>query len=181
MIEMKMHKPYNIDMKNSSKNNKIKVYLDTSVLSYLDQQDSPEKMAETIEVWELIKQNYYDIYISDVVLNEINQCTETKLKTITDFLNEIDYTVLSIDEDTVDLALKIIEEGILAQKSIDDCRHIAAAIRANCDVIVSWNFKHIVNVKTIRGIKVITTMEGYKDILIYPPTALLNEEGDGER
>ena len=40
---------------------------------------------------------------------------------------------------------------------------------------VSWNFKHIVNVKTIRGIKVVTTMEGYKDILIYPPTALLEE------
>ena len=75
------------------------------------------------------------------------------------------------------MALRIIDEGILTPKSIDDCRHIAAAIRANCDIIVSWNFRHIVNVKTIRGIKVITTMEGYKDILIYPPTALL-EEGD---
>ena len=53
--------------------------------------------------------------------------------------------------------------------------HIAAAILSNCDIIVSWNFKHIVNVKTIRGIKVVTTMEGYKDILIYPPTALLEE------
>ena len=38
---------------------------------------------------------------------------------------------------------------------------------------VLWNFKHIVNVKTIRGIKAITTYEGYKDLMIYPPAALL--------
>ena len=44
---------------------------------------------------------------------------------------------------------------------------------------VLWNFKHIVNVKTIRGIKAITTYEGYKDLMIYPPAALLEEE-DGD-
>ena len=47
---------------------------------------------------------------------------------------------------------------------------------SDCDIIISWNFKHIVNVKTIRGVKVITTMEGFKDLLIYQPTALLEEE-----
>ena len=36
--------------------------------------------------------------------------------------------------------------------------------------------KHIVNVKTIKGIKIITTAEGYKDLMIYPPTALLEED-----
>ena len=51
-------------------------------------------------------------------------------------------------------------------------------ILAGCDVIISWNFKHIVNVKTVKGVKIITTMEGYKDLLIYPPSALL--EGDDE-
>ena len=62
------------------------------------------------------------------------------------------------------------------KKSIDDCQHIAAAILSGCDMITSWNFKHIVNVKTIKGIKVITTMEGYKDLLIYPPPVLLESE-----
>jgi len=52
--------------------------------------------------------------------------------------------------------------------------------RTGCDIIVSWNFKHIVNVKTMRGIKVVTTMEGYKDLLIYPPSALLEEDYDDE-
>ena len=55
---------------------KIKVYLDTSVISYLDQQDAPEKMQETREVWELIKAGHYEIFISDVVLRELNDCKE---------------------------------------------------------------------------------------------------------
>lgn len=58
-------------------------------------------------------------------------------------------------------------------------RLIDAAILAGCDVIISWNFKHIVNVKTVKGVKVITTLEGYKDLLIYPPSVLL-EEGDDD-
>lgn len=50
-----------------------------------------------------------------------------------------------------------------------------------CDVIISWNFKHIVNVKTVKGVKIIITMEGYKDLRIYPPSALLEEdENDAE-
>lgn len=76
------------------------------------------------------------------------------------------------------MAEKFIDFGILKQKSFDDCQHIAAAILAGCDIITSWNFKHIVNVRTVRGVKVITTMEGYKDLLIYPPTVLLESEDD---
>ena len=81
-----------------------------------------------------------------------------------------------IDDNVVDLAEKIVANGILKKKIIDDCQHIAAAILSDCDIIISWNFKHIVNVKTIRGIKMITTIEGYKDLLIYQPTVLLNAE-----
>ena len=58
--------------------NKMKIYLDTSVISYLDQQDAPEKMKETQEVWEIFQKGQYDIYISDVVVYEINQCSKEK-------------------------------------------------------------------------------------------------------
>lgn len=156
--------------------NKIKVYLDTSVISYLDQQDAPEKMHETREVWDYLKAGRYDIFISDVVLDEIGHCREDKQKILLSYLQQIDYTLLRIDENTIGLAEKFVDFGVLKRKSFDDCRHIASAILSGCDVIISWNFKHIVNIKTMRGIKVITTLEGYKDLLIYPPSALLEEE-----
>ena len=161
--------------------NKIKVYLDTSVISYLEQNDAPIQRDETREVWNSLKSGKYDIFISDVVINELLKCAdEEKQKLLLNHLLEINYTVVNVDEETVALAEHIIDFGILKQKSFDDCQHIAAAILNNCDIIVSWNFRHIVNMKTIRGIKVITTMDGYKDILIYPPTALLEEEDDDD-
>lgn len=155
---------------------KIKVYLDTSVISYLDQQDAPTEMALTHQVWEKIKSGKYDVYISDVVLRELNDCKEEKRNKLLDYLKEIQFQTVEITDKTMKLAEKFIDFGVLKKKSFDDCQHIAAAIVSDCDIIISWNFKHIVNVKTIRGVKVITTMEGFKDLLIYQPTALLEEE-----
>ena len=157
---------------------KLKVYLDTSMISYLDQQDAPEKMMETLRLWDLLKKGAYDVYISDIVLQEISQCPQPKLDVLLRFLDEISYTIIQTSEHTVELAEKFIQFGFLKQKSFEDCQHIAAAILADCDVITSWNFKHIVNVKTIRGVKVITTLEGYKDLLIYPPSVLIENEED---
>jgi len=154
---------------------KIRVYLDTSVVSYLDQQDAPEKMAETKEAWERIKDGDYEVFISTLVIDELQKCREPKRALLLNFLRQIKFTILEVNEETVRLAEKFIDFGVLKKKSFEDCQHIAAAILSNCDIIVSWNFKHIVNVKTIRGIKVVTTLEGYKDILIYPPSALLEE------
>lgn len=157
---------------------RYKVYLDTSVISYLYQLDAPEKMEDTLRLQELLREGVYEVYISDIVISEISACNEEKLRILMDSLKQIDYNIIETDEDTVELAEKFIDFGILKQKSFDDCQHIAAAILAGCDIITSWNFKHIVNVRTVRGVKVITTMEGYKDLLIYPPTVLLESEDD---
>ncbi|GFI43785.1 tRNA(fMet)-specific endonuclease VapC [Lachnospiraceae bacterium] len=157
---------------------KLKVYLDTSVVSYLYQLDTPEKMKDTLELWELFGQGRYEVYISDIVLNEISGCSQEKLDILLGYLKQVQYHLIHTDEDTVELAEKFIDFGILKKKSFDDCQHIAAAILAGCDIITSWNFKHIVNVKTVRGVKTITTLEGYKDLLIYSPSVLL--EGDDE-
>ena len=158
-----------------TRDRRVRVYLDTSVISYLDQQDAPEKMAETKEVWEVLKRDVYDIFISSRVIDELCQCKEPKRTNLLDRLSEIKYTLLQIDDNVVKLANKFIDAGVLKKKSVDDSQHIAAAVLADCDIIVSWNFKHIANWKTIRGIKAITTLEGYKDIMIYTPPAIFME------
>lgn len=159
---------------------RLKVYLDTSVVSYLYQEDAPEKMQDTLSLWELFRQGIYEVYVSDIVFREIDRCSEEKLNILLDYLYQIEYHEVETDSNTIELAEKFIDFGILKKKSFDDCQHIAAAILAGCDVIISWNFKHIVNVKTVKGVKVITTLEGYKDLLIYPPSALLEEGDDDE-
>jgi len=108
----------------------------------------------------------------------LNGCQEDKLRVLLEYVNEIDYNIIKTNKNTIELAEKFVGLGILKQKCFNDCQHIAAAILEGCDIIVSWNFKHIVNVNTVRGVKVITTMEGYKDLLICSPSFLLEEEDD---
>ena len=93
-----------------------------------------------------------------------------------DYLAHGDFEELPITPEVNDLAQEIIRRGILTAKSLDDCTHIAVAILNNCDIIVSWNFKHIVNIKTIHGVREITVSSFYKSIDIYPPTSLLKGE-----
>ena len=58
---------------------KLKIYLDTSVISHLHQDDVPEKMADTLKLWDEIKQEKYDVYLSDTTLEEIRKCSQPKL------------------------------------------------------------------------------------------------------
>jgi len=155
---------------------KLKIYLDTTVISYLDQQDAPERMAETHLLWDKIKAGDFEVVISDVTTREVDDCAKEKRDTLIDYLKQIKHTIIAVDDQTMKIAERFIDFGILKQKSFDDCQHIASAMISNCDVIVSWNFKHIVNPKTITGAKIVTTAEGYKDLLICTPTMLIEGE-----
>ena len=155
---------------------KLKVYLDTSVISHLLQEDVPEKMADTRQLWEMFRDKKYDVYLSTVTLEEIEACPEPKRDQLYNYLEQVEYTLIEIDNDALEVAEQIIEIGILTRKSYDDCQHIGAAIVNECDCIISWNFKHIVNIKTIRGVRAITNLKGYKPIEILNPSVLLESE-----
>ena len=77
--------------------------------SYLDQTDTPEKMKLTQEVWERLKTDVYDIFISNVVLNELGACSEEKFETLMGYLEQIEYTVVNVNEESMALADKIVE------------------------------------------------------------------------
>ncbi|MBE5936338.1 MAG: type II toxin-antitoxin system VapC family toxin [Lachnospiraceae bacterium] len=154
---------------------KIKVYLDTSVISHLLQEDVPEKMADTQNLWNMFKVGIYDVVLSTLTLEEIAACPEPKQSKLRQFLSDINFSVLEVTEEALDVADQIIDMGILTKKSYDDCQHIGTAVVNGCDCIVSWNFKHIVNIKTIRGVRAITNLKGYKTIEIINPSVLLEE------
>ena len=155
---------------------KLRLYLETSAISYLDQQDVPLLMAETHKLLELIKIGIYDAIISNVTIDEINRCDEDKRSILFGYISEIEYAFITIDSRGMEIASRFIDLGVLRQKSFNDCQHIAAAIASGCDAIVSWNFKHIVNHKTMMGVKAVTALEGYDDLLIYTPSILIGGE-----
>ena len=93
-----------------------------------------------------------------------------------DYLKLINYSTFEITQETSDVARQLIKMGVLTEKSFDDCQHIGAAVINDCDCIISWNFRHIVNIKTIRGVRAITNLEGYRPIEIWSPSVLLESE-----
>jgi predicted nucleic acid-binding protein len=157
---------------------KLKLYLDTSIISHLDAPDTPEKMEDTIKLWSRIKNGEYDAYISSIVLLELYDCSEPKRSALARQLRSISCTELDETDEVMELAKQYINAGILKEKSFDDCQHIAYACVYNCDMIISWNFKHMVNIKTISGVKSVNALVGYREMPIYTPTMLV--EGDND-
>lgn len=100
---------------------KMKIYLDTSVISHLDHPDAPEKMSDSQKLWEMFKTGKYTAVLSNVTLDEINRCRDKKLEILMEYLAQIEYEVIFADENTIKLAEKFIDFGILKQKSFDDC------------------------------------------------------------
>ncbi|MCL2633976.1 MAG: PIN domain nuclease [Oscillospiraceae bacterium] len=157
---------------------KLKLYLDTSVISHLDQQDAFEKMQDTLKLWEEIKIGLYDIYLSYVDFEELMECSAEKRKTLADFNATIDYTLIEYSDEINLLAGEFIKYDILKQSSFDDAQHLACAMISECNAVVSWNFKHMVNIKTIKGVRVVAALTGYRDVPIYTPSMLLGGNED---
>ena len=156
---------------------KLKIYLDTSIVGYLHQETQPEKMADTQALWELIKNGTYEVLVSDLLLAELGNNPNEEIKDILlGFLAEIDYEIVPITPEIERIALMIISQGILTKKNYEDCLHIATALVSDCNLLVSWNFKHLVNIKTISGVRAISNLAGYKSIDIVAPTLLI--QGD---
>ena len=153
---------------------KLKIYLDTSVISHLQQEDAPEKMRETLELWEQFKtREDIEVVISDLVLWELSRCREEKHTLLLDKLTHLDYSRVELTDDERHLANIYLQNGVLRQKSIDDLMHIATATLNECRYIVSWNFKHFVNPKTINAVNTVNLSMHLSQVSIFSPTMML--------
>ncbi len=158
---------------------KTKLYLDTSVPSFLFADDSPEKREATRLFWDVLKLGIYDVVISDILLTEISRCEKPLAQNLEDKLTELVLEIVSVNEDVYLLARKYIDEGITPQIYQDDALHIALATFNEADALISWNFKHMVKLKTIRGVNGVNRMLGFKELEILTPQSLI-QEGNNE-
>ncbi len=157
---------------------KLKIYIDTSVISHLQADDMPDRMSKTHGFWENLDKEEYEFYISELVMAEISNCPEPKRSNLESFLKQASLSLLELDDEVIELAEKYIDEGIFPIKYRDDAIHVALASVYNCNVIVSWNFKHMVKIRTILGVNGINKLMGYLEIEIVTPEFIIEEEGN---
>jgi len=150
---------------------KLRIYIDTSVIGgYYDD----EFNIDTKLLFDEILRGEYKLVISDLTERELINAPD-KVKTLLKDL-KIDFEVITVTQEAISLATEYINEKVVGQTSLDDCIHIATATINNLDLLISWNFKHIVNVLRIRGYNSINLRNGYSTLEIRSPKDLINYE-----
>jgi len=137
---------------------KQRIYLDTSVFGgYFDD----EFEDHTIPFFERIKSGEYIVLFSSVTQDELELAPEN-VKVLVKSLRIDLSEFIDTTEEAIDLATEYITEKVVGKTSFADCLHIALATINRADFLVSWNFKHIVNVERIRGYNSINIKNGYR-------------------
>ncbi|MFA9390092.1 MAG: PIN domain-containing protein [Prolixibacteraceae bacterium] len=135
---------------------KQRLYIDTSVFGgYFD-----EEFAEhTIPLFDRINSNEFTLLFSTVTQDELENAPE-KVKGLVRSLRSEWTEYLDITNEVVELSLEYIAEKVVGRTSFADCLHIALATINRADFLISWNFKHIVNVQRIMGYNSINIKNG---------------------
>lgn len=135
-------------------------------------EDAPYERETTLKLFENL--SFYDIYTSNIVIGEINRTPDPKKKErLLRLVEESNAEELEFDEPAKGLADKYIEEGIILRKYAEDAFHIAIASVNNLDALISWNFQHIVKLKTKKEVVGINAFMGYQEIEIYSPLEVM--------
>jgi len=142
-----------------------KIYIDTSVFGgYFDK----EFDVDTKQFFNKVINDKITIIVSDVVTSELENAPDNVKAFYDSIPKEIIRKIDNTDEIKA-LANKYVEANIVSQKYFPDCLHIAAAIINNADVLVSWNFKHLVNFERKKKYNLINYQLNYKIIDIVTP------------
>ena len=150
---------------------KLRVYIDTSILGgYFDDEFS----IDTKQLFDEILRGEYKLVISDLTEKELVNAPDRVKILLKDL--KVDFEVISVTQESIDLATDYIKEKVVGQTSLDDCIHIATATINKVDLLISWNFKHIVNIIRIRGYNSINLRNGYSTLEIRSPKDLINYE-----
>jgi predicted nucleic acid-binding protein len=148
---------------------KQRIYIDTSVVGgYFDDEFS----VDTIPFFDSIRNQEIILIVSDLLEAELLRAPEF-VKELMSGIDNYPIEKVKISLEAIELADKYINAKVVGKTSRADCQHIAIATICNADVLVSWNFKHIVNLDRIRGYNGINLQNGYKMIEIRTPKEII--------
>jgi predicted nucleic acid-binding protein len=150
---------------------KLRIYIDTSVIGGCFDQEFKEW---SIDLFKEFKSGNKIAVISDITLAELEQAREEIRRLIDEIPMKSKEFILS-DDEVESLADKYIKEKAVSSKYYEDALHIAIATIHKVDVLVSWNFKHIVNLERIRKYNAVNLMNGYTMLEIRNPREILNK------
>jgi hypothetical protein len=130
---------------------------------------------QTRPFWDAVQRGEIIVILSDVLDRELQKAPE-RAREFVDGLPKVQVERVVSTNESDDLAERYIAENVVGESSLDDCRHIALATIHHADVLVSWNFKHIVNIDRIQGYNGVNLKLGYQQIEIRTPYEVIHDE-----
>jgi predicted nucleic acid-binding protein len=148
---------------------KQRIYLDTSVLSALDDTRAPDRQQLTREFFDRIHD--FDAAVSTLTRDEINQTQDaSRREQILLLLDEL--RLLEVTDEARAIAKAYLDASIFPPSVPEDALHVAIAVAHRQDAVVSWNFKHLVNQRRRAAVQAINASLSLPSIAIIAPPEL---------
>ena len=151
---------------------KQRFYFDTSVFGGVFDVEFDEASAQ---LFEKVKLGQITCVYSDLTEGELFNAPQ-RVRNFFKNLPEESLEQVKMSDESIKLANQYIAESVVGKTSFDDCVHIALATIHKADILVSWNFKHIVNVYRIRGYNSVNLRLGYQHLEIRSPKDIIGYE-----
>jgi hypothetical protein len=149
-----------------------RIYTDTSVIGgCLDEEFS----AYSTRLFDRFRSRLDILVLSDLTLAELDEAPPEVRELLQGVPEEVREEVKS-DAKASELAREYLAAGVIGAAHLEDARHIATATIQRVDVLVSWNFRHIVNLDRIRGYNSVNLRLGYALLEIRSPQEVLRYE-----
>jgi predicted nucleic acid-binding protein len=151
-----------------------KIYLETTIFNYYFDKER-DAHSDTVKLFTEIKAGKYEPYTSEYVTNELKKAPAVKMEKMFKLIDDYGVILIKASPEAKKLADVYIMEGIIPLKYETDALHISTTVVRNLDFMVSLNFHHIVNRKTLLMTEVVNAREGYKNIGIFSPMAVVED------
>lgn len=153
---------------------KPKVYLETSIISYLAARPSRDIIIAahqelTNEWWEN-RRKRFELFVSQLVIQEAKAGDKNAAQKRLDILEPI--PLLELNDKVISLARILMNEAI-PQKAVEDALHIAVAAIHGMDYLLTWNCKHIANAEKEHAIAAVCRSSNFEPPIICTPEELM--------
>ncbi len=144
---------------------KTLIYVDTSVIGGCC---DPEFQEWSLGLLRNFQSGRFSLFLSELIEAEIQDAPD-EVKGVYEEFQKAALDILELTTEAANLADAYLSHDILPYNFLNDARHIAIATVAGADLVVSWNFKHIVHFEKIQKFNAVNIEMGYKSVLIFSP------------
>lgn len=160
---------------------KLRIYLDTSIINFLFADDAPEKRDATIDFFDrFVSPKRYEVAVSAIVIEEISRTKDAgKRRRLLAKIAEYGVQEVPVEprDEVTALADAYVAQGVIPPRKYEDALHVALCTVHEFDVLVSWNFEHLANVKKERRVLVVNQAKGYfYPLRITTPLEVMGDE-----